>query len=72
MAFQPTNNIHTNKKQRMKKTILAVVLMIALASCNNGAKVETPVVDSTAVVAVDTIACPIVDSVATETATQVK
>ena len=56
----------------MKKTILAVVLVAALASCNSGAKVETPVVDSTAVVSVDTVASPIVDSVATVSATLVK
>ncbi len=56
----------------MKKTILAIVFMVALASCNSDAKVETPAVDSTAVVVVDTIASPIVDSVSTDSATLVK
>jgi len=67
---QPTNN-KILKKQRMKRTLLAVVLMIVLASCDNGAKSDTTVVDSTSVVPVDTVACPIVDSVNTDSTTQV-
>ena len=55
----------------MKRTLLAVVLMIVLASCDNGAKSDTTVVDSTSVVPVDTVACPIVDSVNTDSTTQV-
>jgi hypothetical protein len=60
----------------MKKTILALGLMVALASCGSGAaKEEAPVADSTAV-AVDTTAkCATTDScaaVCVDTATVVK
>lgn len=47
----------------MKKTIFALGLMVALASCGGAAKEEAPVADSTAV-AVDTTAKCATDSCA--------
>ena len=47
----------------MKKTILALGLMVALASCGGAAKEEAPKADSTAV-AVDTTAKCVSDSCA--------
>lgn len=47
----------------MKKTILALGLIVALASCGGAAKEEAPKADSTAV-AVDTTVKPAADSTA--------
>ena len=50
----------------MKKTILAIGLMVALASCGSVAEHEGPVADTTAVVAVDSAAVVIADSTAVD------
>lgn len=55
----------------MKKTILALGLMVALASCGGGAKEETPATDSTAVT-VDTTAKCVTDSCAAACADSAK
>jgi len=50
----------------MKKVILFFVVALAFASCAPKAAEETPAVDSTAVVAVDTVAA-VVDTAAVDT-----
>ena len=54
--------INFKKTKKMKKTILAIGLMVALASCGSVAEHEGPVADTTAVVAVDSAAVVIADS----------
>ncbi len=39
----------------MKKTIITIVTALIITSCGTSTKEETPVVDSTLVVAVDTV-----------------
>ncbi len=56
--IKPKNNIFINKKRnRMKKVILALALVVTLAfvSCKHGAEATTTTTDSTAV-AVDSVA----------------
>lgn len=47
----------------MKKVIFAIGLVVTLASCGGAVKEVAPVaVDSTVTCAVDTVACPLIDT----------